>query len=336
MEVTGLSLGSRRGGDDDEIVVVAQRADELGYDSIWVGESWERDAFTVLTMIACNTSRIRLGTGIATVFSRTPSLLAQSIASLDEISRGRAVLGLGTSGKRVVEDWHGVKYEGPLQRTREYIEIIRMALSGDRVNYQGRFFQVKRFRLLVPSVQERIPIFVAALGPKNLALTGELADGWLPTWVNADHLPDMRQRVEEGAEAAGRDAAELAMAPQMPAFVARTRDEMAIGEGLIRDHMAYYVGGMGNYYDELFKRYGWGEESGLIREAWAGNEREKAASLITQDMLDKLAILGDAEECRDKLRNFRERGADIPVIFPPHKCPLNSQLVTLEALAPGS
>ena len=172
MGATGLSIGSRMDVDNDGIIALARRADELGYDSLWVGESWGRDVFTVLTMMACHTGRIRLGTGIVTVFSRTPALVAQSIASLDVASQGRAVLGLGTSGRIVIEEWHGVKYDRPVERTREYIDIVRMALAGQRVDYQGSLFQLSRFRLTFSPVQERIPIYVASLGPRNLALTG--------------------------------------------------------------------------------------------------------------------------------------------------------------------
>ena len=334
MEVTGLSIGSRRDIDNDEIIALARRADELGYDTMWAGEAWGRDAFTVLTMIACHTSRIRVGTGIATVFSRTPALMAQSIVSLDIVSKGRAVLGLGTSGRIVIEGWHGLKYERPLERTREYIDIIRMALAGERVNYQGRLFQLSRFRLLLPPVQERIPIFVASLSPRNLALTGELADGWLPIWVHLDHLPDIKMQVEAGASKAGRSINDITVAPQILSYVTRGADEEAEAQRLLRAHMAYYIGGMGTYYQKLFERYGYTEESQHVREAWARNEREKAASLISDDMLDKITIYGDAEECREKLKRYRAKGADMPVIGFPHGCSWDAILHTLEALAP--
>ena len=333
-EVTGLSIGGGRSTNDDEIIAVTRRADELGYDTVWTGEAWGRDVFTVLTMIACHTSRLRLGTGIATVFSRTPSMIAQSIASLDVISKGRAVLGLGTSGRLVVEGWHGLKYERPLERTREYIEIIRMALAGQRVNYQGRNFQLSRFRLQFSPVQERIPIFVASLGQRNVALTGELADGWLPTWIHVDHLPGMKAQLDEGAQKSGRSAGDLTAAPQILSYVTRNDEEKAEARRLLSGHMAYYVGGMGTYYNDLFQRYGYGEEAQRVREAWASNERERAASMFSDDILDKLTIWGDVEECRDKLAKYRENGADMPVIGFPHGCPLDASIRTLEALAP--
>ena len=335
MPATGLTIGSRWKIENDKLIALARRADELGYDSIWAGESWGRDAFTVLTMMACHTSRIRLATGIATVFSRSPTLTAQSIASLDVASKGRAVLGLGTSGATVIEEWYGVKYEAPLKRTREYIDIIRMALAGQRVNHEGDIFQLRRFRMGFLPEQNRIPIFVAALGPRNVALTGELADGWLPLWVHLDHLASMKKQVEHGASRAGRSMNEITVAPQILSYVTRNSEDKAEAERLLRDHMAYYIGGMGSYHLELFKRYGYIEETRRIGEAWARNERGTAASLVSDDMLDKVSIWGDAEDCHQKLERYRANGADLPIIGFPHGCRLDAVLHTLEALAPG-
>ena len=333
MAATSISIGSRTIG-DDEILSMARKAEDLDYDTIWVGESWGRDAFTVLTMIACHTSRIRLGTGITTVYSRTPTLMAQSIASLDMVSKGRATLGLGTSGPKVIEEWHGLEYGRPLQRTREYIDVVRMALSGEPVNYQGRYFQLGQFRLLISSVQERIPIYVASIGPRNMHLTGELADGWLPIWVHVESLPGMKHQVDEGAAKAGRSIKDVIVAPQVLCSVARTEDERAEGQRRMRAHMAFYIGGMGPHHYGLFTRYGYVEEARLVREAWANNEREKAAALISDEMLDNITICGDAEECREKLEKYRVNGADVPVITFPNHCPRDVVLHTLEVLAP--
>ena len=184
MDTTALTFAGRQDMSDADLISIAQLAERLGYHTLWTGESWGRDAFIVLTMIACHTKTLRLGTGMVPVFSRTPALIAQSIASLDQISNGRATLGLGTSGRLVVEQWHGLPYHRPLARTREYIEIIRQALSGQAVNYEGQFFRLGRFRLGASPVQANVPVYLASLGPKNLELTGQLADGWLPIWVH--------------------------------------------------------------------------------------------------------------------------------------------------------
>ena len=335
MRRTALTIGTRQDVDDGEIIALARRADELGYDTVWTGEAWGRDVFTVLTMIACHTQNVRVGTGIATVFSRTPALIAQSIASLDIISQGRAVLGLGTSGRRVVEGWHGVGYRRPLERTAEYIRIVRLVLSGRRVDFDGSIFKLARFRLPFTPIRSDIPIYAASLGPRNLALTGELADGWLPTWLHVDHLAAMKETVRAGAEAAGRAIDQVTTAPQILCYVADGAADADRGRRLLSGHMAYYVGGMGDYYHRLFTRYGYGEECGRIREAWRSGDRALAASLVSEEMLDKAAVLGGAGECRAKLDAYRAAGADVPVVGFPHGCSQEAALRTLEALAPS-
>ena len=330
----GVAIGSRWKASNDEVIALAQLAERLGYDSLWVGESWGRDAFTQLTQIACHTSRIRLGTGIVTVYARTPAMTAQSIASLDVISGGRAILGLGTSGKVVIEQWHGVKFDSPLERTREYINIVRLALSGRRVEHQGRIFNLRRFNMIFSPIQERVPIFVAALGPRNLALTAELADGWLPIWLNSQGLTQMRLQVEQHALKAGRSMDEITVAPQILAFASLNEEQRVEGRHLLRDHMAYYVGGMGKYHYELFQRQGYEEEARQVKGSWAQNDRERAASLITDEMLDDITISGDPDRCREQLASFRSAGADMPIIAFPHGASSEAMMRTVEALAP--
>lgn len=331
----GVAIGSRRDVSTEEIISLAQLADRLGYASVWIGESWGRDAFTLLTMVACHTTNVRLGTGIVPVYSRTPALLAQTAASLDAISHGRAILGLGTSGRIVIEQWHGEKYDRPLQRTREYIEIIRMALAGDRVNYNGHFYQVQRFRMATEPVQERLPIYVASLGPKNLELTGQLADGWLPTWVDVLRLPEMTQQVVQPAVAAGRSPSDVTVAPQVLALATDDEEEAAHARNLAKAHMAYYVGGMGTYYFDLFQRYGYIEESVRVREAWVAGDRDRAAQSITDEMLDNITIIGEPADCIRKVTRYRQAGADMPVLALPHGATTDAMHRTLEALAPA-
>ena len=339
MTRTGLTLTSRQdtSGQDtsgQDLVAVAQEAEALGYDTCWTGESWGRDAFTVLTMLACHTTSLHLGTGILPVFSRTPGLIAQSIASLDQISQGRAVLGLGTSGRTVIEDWHGISYRQPLQRTREYAEIIRMALSGNPVNYSGKIFQLRRFRLGLSPVQQHLPIYLASLGPKNLWLTGELADGWLPIWVDQQRLPDLKEEVGKAASAAGRDISQITVAPQILCCVADNPEELAWAEKEARRHMAYYIGGMGQYYYNLFCRFGYLAEADAVRQAWSDRNRDRAAAAISDQMLENITVLGNAETCRTKLDRFRAQGADMPVVAFPHGATGSSIVKTLRALAP--
>ena len=334
MDRIALTFSSRDNNDDHDLIAVAQEADQLGYESFWTGESWGRDAFTVLTMLACHTERIGLGTGIVTVYSRTPGLIAQSIASLDQISGGRAILGLGSSGRIVVEDWHGVEFDHPVARTAEYIDIIRMALSGERVNYDGRFYKLQRFRMGVQPVQEQVPIYVASLGRRNLELTGRMADGWLPIWTHCERLPDIKKPLVEAAETAGRPASQITTAPQI--LCCATDDEETVNDAVrqARAHMAFYIGGMGQYYYDLFCRYGYQEECDALRLAWREGDRGKAAGAITDEMVNNITAIGTPEECRDKMRRFRASGVDMPLVAFPHGSDLETMLGTLESLAP--
>ena len=335
MAATALFLNSSQNASDADLISIAQQADSLGFHSLWTGESWGRDAFTFLTMIACNTRSLRLGTGIVTVFSRTPAMIAQSIASLDIISQGRAILGLGTSGRLVIENWHGVPYQRPVARTREYVEIIRRALAGEPVNHQGDFFRLGRFRLGAPPVQPQVPIYLASLGPKNLELTGQVADGWLPVWIDHRQLPELKEKVAQAASNVGRNVCQVTVAPQILCYVADGPDELAEGEGLMRAHMAYYIGGMGSYYYDLFRRMGYGPEADAVKNAWASRGRGKAAGAISEDMLENIAVLGNAATCRAQLERFRRSGADIPIIAFPHGASTPAIQRTLEALAPN-
>ena len=335
MQQIALTFSSRDNNDDSDLIAVAQAADRLGYHSFWTGESWGRDAFTVLTMLACHTERIGLGTGIVTVYSRTPGLIAQSIASLDCISGGRAILGLGSSGRIVIEDWHGVKFDHPVSRTREYIEIVRMALAGGRVNYDGRFYQLQRFRMGVAPVQERIPIYVASLGQRNLELTGELADGWLPIWTHSEKLPQIKEPLLAALTAAGRQPGDMTTAPQILSCASDDEETVANAIRQARAHMAFYIGGMGRYYYDLFCRYGYQVEGDAVRRAWAEGDRGAAAGAITDEMVDGITAIGTPEECRRKMDRFRANGVDMPLVAFPHGAERDTMLGTLEALTPG-
>lgn len=335
MQPIALTFSSRDNNDDSDLIAVAQAADRLGYHSFWTGESWGRDAFTVLTMLACHTDRIGLGTGIVTVYSRTPGLIAQSIASLDCISGGRAILGLGSSGRIVIEDWHGVRFDYPISRTREYIEIVRMALAGGRVNYDGRFYQLKRFRMGVAPVQERIPIYIASLGQRNMELTGELADGWLPIWTHSEKLPQIKEPLLAALTAAGRQPGGMTTAPQILSCASDDKEIVANAIRQARGHMAFYIGGMGSYYYDLFCRYGYQAESDAVRRAWAEGDRGAAADAITDEMVDSITAIGAPDECRRKMARFRANGVDMPLVAFPHGAERDTMLGTLEALAPG-
>jgi coenzyme F420-dependent oxidoreductase len=326
----GLTLPRSEDLPRQEIVEVVQQAEALGYDSVWVGESWGRDGFTWLTQLACHTSRIQLATGIATVFSRSPALIAQSVASLDEISAGRVVLGLGTSGPIVIENWHGLPFDRPLRRTREYIEIVRLILSGERVNYQGKLFQLKGFRLPFTPVRPKVPIYVASLGPQNLLLTGELADGWLPIYLDTHHLQEFQRDLEKGAQKAGRRLDAIDVAPYILSCVS---EDVESARALVKAHLAYYIGGMGTFYANLIARYGFADEAQRVRQAWAQRDRQAAAHLVTDAMVAGLAICGSPEEGRAQLQRYRAAGVTLPIVSFAHGASREMIRQTLEGLA---
>ena len=326
----GLTLPRTEDLPRQEIIEVVRQAEALGYDSVWVGESWGRDGFTWLTQLACHTSRIKLASGIATVYSRSPALIAQTVASLDEISAGRVILGLGTSGPIVIENWHGIPFDRPLRRTREYIEIIRLILRGERVNYQGDIFQLKGFRLPFAPVRPEIPIYVASLGPQNLRLTGELADGWLPIYLDASHLQDFQRDLARGAEKAGRPLSAVDVAPYILACVS---EDVEAARGLVRSHLAYYIGGMGTFYANLIARYGFQDEVNRVREAWGKGDRKAAAGQVSDAMVAHMAICGRPNEGRAQLEKYRAAGVTLPIVSFAHGASRDMIRQTLEGLA---
>ena len=335
MESISLALGSRQDISIEDLLRLAKEADHLGYTGCFVGESWGMDAFTTLSAIASCTKDICVATGIVPIFSRTPGLLAQSITSLDIISHGRAILGLGTSGRRVIEDWHGMKYDRPIQRSKEYLEIIRMALNDAPVNYDGNFFHLKRFKLAISPVQQHIPLYLASIGPSNLRLTGQLADGWLPIWTDFEQLPGLIGVVTTAAKSAGRNISDITIAPQILCCVANNAEELCQAQVDVSNHMAYYIGGMGEYYHDLFCRFGYQHQADAIKRAWVSGDRKLAASLVDNQMLDNITVIGDVETCRSKIARFRQMGATMPVVAFHHRATPNSMMNTIQALAPS-
>lgn len=314
----------------DEVIDFAQLAEGLGYDSIWVPEMWGRDAFSILSVIALNTNRIKLGTGIVSVFSRTPAIIAQTIATLDEISEGRMILGLGTSGPVVIENWHGVKFDRPLRRTREYVEIIRMIISGQRVNYRGEIFSLKNFSLQFKPFREVMPIYVASIGPKNVMLTGEIADGWIPFLVPIEYYKHTKEYLCTGAEKGGREFRRIQVCPYIPALVS---DDADLSRRLIREYIAYYVGAMGTYYSGLISSCGFQDEADTIIEAFKRGSRAEAAEAVSDRLLNSVAVTGSANVGRDKIEEFRRAGADTPIIIFPPKAPRDLARETIVNLA---
>jgi F420-dependent oxidoreductase-like protein len=313
-----------------EIREAAVLAEQLGYSCITMGESWGEDALTSLAQLAAVTSRIRIGTSIVPVFARSPANLAMSALNMDRMTEGRFFLGLGTSGRLVIEDFHGEKFGKPLTRMREYIDIIRKAARGERLDHDGEFFHTKRFQLRFPPFRTNLPIYIAALSPPSLRLTGELADGWLPIFLAPSRMAAAVSELKAGAEAAGRALADIAISPQVSIYVT---DDVKAARDRERSHIAFYVGGMGVFYHEYMRRIGFGGEADRVRAAFQARERDRAAELVTDEMVDAMTVLGTPAQCRDQLQRFFDAGArEVRLVFnEPNK---DAYLKALRAVAP--
>ena len=313
-----------------EIREAAVLAEELGYSCITMGESWGEDALTSLAQLAAVTARIRIGTSIVPVFARSPANLAMSALNMDRMTQGRFFLGLGTSGRLVIEDFHGEKFGKPLTRMREYIDIIRKAARGERLDHDGEFFHTKRLQLRFPPFRASLPIYIAALSPPSLRLTGELADGWLPIFLAPSRMTAAVSELKAGAEAGGRTLADIAISPQVSIYVT---DDMKAARDRERPHIAFYIGGMGVFYHEYMRRIGFGAEADRVRAAFQARERDRAAQLVTDEMVDAVTILGTPGQCRDQMQRFFEAGAqEVRLVFnEPNK---DAYLKALRAVAP--
>lgn len=297
--------------DDVEFVVEAER---LGAESVWVPEAWGADALTPLGYLAARTSTIALASGVVQLGARTPANLAMSAMSLQLLSGGRFRLGIGTSGPRVMEGWHGYRFESPIAATRETIEIVRMIARGDRLDFHGRVYDLplpdgpgRAIRTMLRP--DTVPIWVASLGPKNLELTGELADGWLGNAFLPEHAEVFLEPMRAGAAKAGRSLGELDLL--MPVAVEITDDV----DEAVRRHArgyAFTIGAMGsktqNFYNAAFSRQGFADDIEAVQELWLAGKREEAAERVPLDIGAKTNLLGTADMIRDRLRVYRDAG----------------------------
>lgn len=305
-------------------------AEELGYGCVTMGESWGEDALTSLAQLAAVTERMRLGTSIVPVFARSPANLAMTALNMDRMSEGRFFLGLGTSGQLVIEDLHGERFRKPLMRMREYIDILRKASRGERLDHDGEFFRTQRFRLRIKPYRDHLPIYIASLSPPSLRLTGELADGWLPIFLAPSRIEAAVAELKAGAEAAGRSLDDIAISPQVSIYVT---DDIAAARDRERPHIAFYIGGMGVFYHQYMHRIGFGAEADRVRQAYHARERERAAQLVTDEMVDAMTIIGTPQQCRDQMQTFFDAGArDIRLVF--NESDQDAYLKALRAVAP--
>ena len=332
----GLGLTS-----EDQIEIV-QEAERLGYDSVWTAEAYGSDAATVLAWLAAQTERIKLGSAIFQMPARSAAMTAMTAATLDQLSGGRMLVGIGSSGPQVSEGWHGVRFAKQLQRTREYVEVIRMALARERVDYHGETLTLplpdgpgKALKLTIAPVQERIPIYLAAIGPKNTALAGEIADGWLPTFFSPEHVGESRELLEEGAARAGRtiDGNSFDIAPHVMMCIDNDLDR---ARDAMRPVLALYVGGMGsrkqNFYNALVKRYGFEEAAVEVQELYLGGKKEEAMAALPAELIDITSLCGPRDRIAERLELYRSAGVGTLVVSP-HGATGEQRIAMLRTLA---
>lgn len=313
MLASGVTLGSRG---REELLEYAVLAEEEGLESFWVGESWGPAAVPLLTQLLERTERMDVCSGILNVYARTPGLLAMTANTLAEIGDDRFRLGLGTSGPAVIEGFHGVEFDRPLRRTREYVEIVRALLAGDRVEYDGDLFELSGFALDVDTTHEP-PIYVAAMGETNRQLAGEFADGWMPLLLPSTGLEDALEAVERGAARGDRSLADVDVTPWIPTCVSE-EDPDAAREG-VRSLIAFYVGAMGDYYADAATSFGFGEEADAIRAGWREDRQTGAEAGVTDEMVAAFGAAGTPAEAAGSFERFVEAGADSPVAYIPSR-----------------
>src|SRR3954453_9958745 len=307
----GLGLTSE---DQKEIV---QEAERLGYDSVWTAEAYGSDAATILGWIAAQTSKIKIGSAIFQMPGRSPAMTAMTAATPGQVSGGRMLVGIGSSGPQVSEGWHGVRFAKQLQRTREYVGVVRKALSRERVEFDGETVTLplpdgpgKALKLTISPVQERIPIYLAAIGPKNTALAGEIADGWIPTLLDPGHLSTLREQLDEGAARAGRSLnGSFDVAPTLQVFI---HDDADGARDALRPFIALFVGGMGsrkqNFCNQLIQRYGFEDAAREVQDLYLEGKKDEAAAALPADLIDRVAIVGPKDVARERIAAYREAG----------------------------
>ena len=320
----GLNLGYWGAGNDANNLKIAQEADRLGYSVAWAAEAYGSDVPTVLTWVAAQTKQIDVGSAILQIPARQPTMAAMTAATLDTLSGGRFRMGLGVSGPQVSEGWYGVKFDKPLARTREYVEIVKQALRRERIVHQGKHFTLplpdgpgKPLKLIVHPVREEIPIYLASIGPRNLELTGEIADGWLAIFYSPEYGPESLELIRKGREKVGRTLDGFDVVPTAPIVVG---DDWQAAADQVRAYAALYVGGMGsreqNFYNNLACRMGYEAEAAEIQNLYLARDYAGAAAKVPLGFLDSTALLGPKERIAEKMQAMAESGVTTLSVSP--------------------
>jgi len=312
----GVNLGYWGAGNDADNLALAREADRLGYAVCWAAEAYGSDAATVLSWVAAQTGRIDVGSAVFQIPARTPAMTAMTAATLDSLSGGRFRLGLGVSGPQVSEGWHGVRFAAPLGRTREYVDIVNLALSRKKLEYHGKHFELplpdgpgKRIQLTVHPVREHIPVYLAAVGPKNLELAGEIADGWLAVFYSPQFAEEQLAAIKTGREKVGKTMEGFDVVPTVPIVVDEDVERAA---ELVRWYAALYIGGMGsreqNFYNQLACRMGFEKEAAKVQELYLARQHRDAAAAVPLEFVDATCLLGSPERIGRRIAEFEAAG----------------------------
>ena len=308
-----IGVGFSGGMAPPDIVECVRLAEELGYESAWVAEGHGGDQFAILSACAAVTQRIKLGTSISSVFVRTAPTIAMAAATVDHLSGGRFILGLGTSHKAQVEPEHGLPFTRPVPRLRECIDIVRGILRDGDINYQGEIHNIQRFDLWFEPVRRELPIYVSAVRPRMLEICGEISDGTILTWCSLDHAAAAARHVADGARRAGRDPAGVEVATLLACAVSEEDREAARDE--LRRYIASYVWRFPRYR-RLVAEAGFGAAVQAVAEAWQEGRAEDAVALAPAELVDTFALAGSAADCRIRLERYREAGITLPIVSP--------------------
>ncbi|MGW1528428.1 LLM class F420-dependent oxidoreductase [Streptomyces sp. NPDC002159] len=345
----GINLGWGAGADADSLAL-AQEADRLGHAVCWAAEAYGSDVPTVLSWVAARTERIDVGSAVLQIPARQPTMTAMTAATLDALSGGRFRLGIGVSGPQVSEGWYGVKFDKPLARTREYVEIVRRALSRQRLSYEGDHWTLplpggpgKPLKLMVHRKREHIPLYIAAMGPKNLEQTGEIADGALLVFSAAEHLEEtVIRHVRAGRTKAGLTMEGFDVVPTLPIAVspngvagsAGGDEDVSVLADLFRSYTALYIGGMGsrrqNFYNQLVQRMGYEKEAAEIQEKYLAGDRRGAAAAVPQRLIDQTTLLGSVARIADRMQAYADAGVTT-LTLSPSGITLDERLASLRA-----
>jgi F420-dependent oxidoreductase-like protein len=320
----GLNCGYWGLGADADNLALVKEADRLGYSVVWVAEAYGADAVTVLAWCAAVTERIDVGSAILQIPARTPAMTAMTAATLDGLSGGRFRLGVGVSGPQVSEGWHGVRFARPLPRTREYVDVVKLALSRQKVRYDGDTYRLplpdgpgKALHLMVHPVRAHIPLYLASVGPKNLELTGEIADGWLAVFFSPDHADELLGHLRVGRDRAGTTLDGFDVVPTVPLVVG---DDLAACAAPVRNYAALYLGGMGsreeNFYKALAVRMGFGDQAAEVQRRYLGKDYAGAAAAVPAAFVDGTSLLGPPGRIAERMADFAKAGVTTLSVSP--------------------